>query len=71
MNKDFDDFLKTLDEDTIMKITDEINNQNIGFNFDAANTQEYFKNIFTATSALSMKLSIRLLELYHNWLKAD
>lgn len=61
MNKDFSEFLATLDEETIVSLCDSVNEKNK----DLACTWD---NIFTPMGILDIQITLKLLELYHNWI---
>lgn len=68
MNKDFNDFLATLNEDTFMHIANSVNSTNHTFNFSM--DQDGFKNLFTAIGITDIHITLEILKLYHEWLNS-
>lgn len=68
MNKNFDDFLKTLTKEQIIEICDEVNETNLKSNYSL--DQEGFKNLLNSIGVIDIKLTLGILRLYHNWLNS-
>ena len=68
MQKDFNEFLSTLDENTILNIVNKINEPKIELNFSL--TEKGLNNLLTNVTTLDLRLTIEILHLYHNWLNA-
>ncbi len=65
MNKNFDDFLSTINAE---KLLEDVNkNHKFAFNLDSDGMMKYSAEILK----ISTLQSIKLLELYHNWLNSD
>lgn len=63
MKKDFSEFLATLDEETMLSISDSINQSN-------ENQVVNLENLFTQIAITDIKITLKLLQLYHEWLNA-
>lgn len=61
--KEFNDFLKTLDEETIMNLTKK-------FNDSSLNKTVSSDDIPNLIAEMSIYFSIELLHLYHDWLNS-
>lgn len=68
MNKDFNDFLATLNEDTFMNIAESANSNSYTFKFSM--DQDGFKNLFTAMGITDIHITLEILKLYHEWLNS-
>lgn len=77
MAKDFTDFEKEilLNTEFMADIYDdvlkEINKQSIPFSNTEDGIQEYTNNLITRSAICSVNLTIKLLNLYHNWLNSE
>lgn len=65
MNKDFNDFLSTISGETLSKYIDK--EKKTEFKLDSDGINKFASEILKYSSLQS----IRLLELYHNWLNSD
>ncbi len=61
MNKDFSEFLATLDEETMISLADSINESN-------KDRISNLENLFTNIGIIDIQITLKLLQLYHNWL---
>ena len=61
MNKDFSEFLATLDEETMISLADSINESN-------KDHISNLENLFTNIGIIDIQITLKLLQLYHNWL---
>ena len=61
MNKDFSEFLATLDEETMISLADSINESN-------KDRISNLENLFTNIGLIDIQITLKLLQLYHNWL---
>lgn len=68
MSKSFDDFVATLDEDTILRITDIANSKSEPINFTFDNTG--FNKLLTASGTHSLIMTLEIFRLYHDWLNS-
>ncbi|EOU1650920.1 hypothetical protein G6Z26_04535 [Clostridium perfringens] len=66
MNKNFDDFLKTLTKEQINEICNNIDDIKLNFSLN----QEGFKNLFSSISVVDIQLTLGILRLYHDWLNS-
>ncbi len=68
MQKDFNDFLKTLDQDELTKMTDNVNSRNMEVHFSL--TPEGINDLMTKSASANLLLTLQVLQKYHDWLQS-
>lgn len=69
MSKNFNDFLKTLTEEEIIKMTEKVNDKEIVAHFSL--TPEGINDFLTKSTSYNLLINLQLLEKYHNWLHSE
>lgn len=66
MDKDFNNFLKSITEEKINKFFQDNNDIELNFPFD----EEGLKKLISSISDLNIQVMLGILKLYHDWLNS-
>ena len=67
--KDFGEFISSIKQEDIEQMIDEFNKRKV--TVSGSDVNEIFNSSFNASAQISVKLTLGLLKLYHEWLNSE